>query len=151
MSILKAFVVFIVRKLTTRESFDGFCTEMEVARRTVGDAVMGEQILEITHATLQIVHIGPRNLSLRNGIEARTFDTDLFARGACWQVLVAAVLAYSAAITSGDIAEGGRGCVGVGAPGPGGGVRRETRRRVGRLNGLKFAEGRVVRQPSSLM
>lgn len=150
MTVPRAFVIGIVRRLATRESSDRFCAEMEVLRRTVGDAVIGEQILEIAHATFQLVHIGPRDLSLRNEIEARAFDADLFARSACGQFLVAAVLAYSASIIRGDIAEGGRSCVGVGPRGQGGGVRRETRRRVGRLPGLKFAVGRVG-QPSSLI
>lgn len=52
MTVPRAFVIGIVRKLPNRESFDGFCAEMEVLRRTVGDAVICEQTLEIVHATL---------------------------------------------------------------------------------------------------
>lgn len=97
-------MVGIARRLLQKNPW-WVVTKMEVLRRTVGDTVICEQPLEIVYANFQIVHISPRDFSLRNRIEARAFDVDLFARRASGQALVAAVLAYSAAMTRQDIAK----------------------------------------------
>lgn len=68
-----------------------------------------QQVLQVRHSALKIVDVRSRYFSFGDGIVTHALDPGLFARGTCWQALVAAILAQPAAIASGDVAEGGRG------------------------------------------
>ena len=62
-----------------RVILDRFRAEVELLRRTVADAVGGEQILEITHSAFQVIDIGPGNFPFGDRVESSTLDADFLA------------------------------------------------------------------------
>lgn len=86
---------------------DRLCAEIEIGAWLEADSVIGQETFEIALAALEIVDVGPRDLSFGDRIETNTLDARLFAGRASRKVLITTVLADPAAITGGDIAERG--------------------------------------------
>ena len=85
----------------------GFCAQVELSRRRILYPIVTEQLLEVTHATFEVVHVRAGYLSLGNGIEANAFDARFLTRDARRESLVAAIFPQPAPIAGRDIAKGG--------------------------------------------